>query len=66
MQFRGQDFMLFRAFLNSVFFIIGPGLVKLDFAKAKTKAQISCAVTSTADQPLCFHYTDSKFPLLFK
>ena len=28
------------------------------FAYAKTKAQISCAVTVTADQRLCFSFMD--------
>ena len=32
----------------------------------KPKAQISCAVTRTADQRLCFRYTDSTIPLLPK
>ena len=38
-----------------------------NFAYAKTKAQISCAVNKcTADQCLCFRYTDSTIPLLSK
>ena len=37
------------------------------FAFAKTKGQISCAVTvQLADQRLCFHYIDSTIPLLPK
>ena len=36
------------------------------FAYAKTKTQISCAATRTADQRLCFRYTNSTFPLLIK
>ena len=47
---------------------------KPDFAYAKTKAQISCAVTAqlilcsncTADQGLCFRYTARTIPLLLK
>ena len=35
---------------------------KLEFAYAKTKAQIICA----ADQHLCFRYIDSTIPLLSK
>ena len=36
------------------------------FAYAKTKMQISFAVTREADQRLCFRYTDSTIPLLSK
>ena len=33
------------------------------FAYAKTKTQISFAVTCEADQRLCFRYTDGTIPL---
>ena len=37
---------------------------KPDFADAKTKMQISCAVTAQLISTSCFPYTDSAIPLL--
>ena len=39
---------------------------KPDFAYAKTKPQISCAVAAQLINRLCFRYTDSTIPLLPK
>ena len=55
--------MFFLVFADHMSRVLG----KMAFCiHAKTKPQISCAVTAQVDQRLCFRYIDTTIPLLYK